>query len=83
MTFALLHPACMRVIAAVVPLHLAATAQSIYAAGVTATVAVLTLVPRILYARLGAGAFLVMAVLCVVAVPATGRLASRRVEPPA
>jgi PPP family 3-phenylpropionic acid transporter len=73
-TFALLHLACMRVVAATVPGALAATAQSLYAAGVTAAVALVTLASGVLYARLGAGAFLVMAVLCAAAAPAAYRL---------
>jgi PPP family 3-phenylpropionic acid transporter len=71
LTFALLHLACMQTIAAVVPVHLAATAQSFYGVGAAATTALLTLASGALYARLGAGAFLVMGVLCAVALPLT------------
>jgi PPP family 3-phenylpropionic acid transporter len=74
-TFALLHLACMRLIAATVPPHLAATAQSIYAVGATATTALMSIVAGALYARAGSTGFLVMALLCAVAVPLTAGLA--------
>jgi PPP family 3-phenylpropionic acid transporter len=71
-TFALFHLACMRIIAEVVPRSLAATAQAIYGTiGVGAATALLTLVSGMLYARAGPQAFLVMALLCAVALPAT------------
>lgn len=54
LTFAALHLACMRVIAAIVPQHLAATAQAMYALGAAATTALLTLASGRLYPRLGA-----------------------------
>lgn len=66
-TFALLHLACMRSIGAMVSPHLAATAQSLYAVGATAVSGSLTVVSGILYARLGARGFLVMACLCALA----------------
>jgi MFS transporter, PPP family, 3-phenylpropionic acid transporter len=69
LTFALLHLACMRVIAAVVPAHLAATAQAIYAVGATATSALMSVVAGALYGRAGAAGFLVMALVCASAVP--------------
>ena len=68
-TFALLHLACMRIIGAIVPPHLAATAQAIYALGAGATTALLTLASGSLYAHLGASGFLVMALLCGLALP--------------
>jgi PPP family 3-phenylpropionic acid transporter len=68
-TFALLHLACMRSIASIVPPHLAATAQSLYAVGATAATALLTVVAGALYARLGARGFLAMACLCAAALP--------------
>jgi PPP family 3-phenylpropionic acid transporter len=71
LTFAALHLACMRLIAAIVPPHLAATAQALYALGAGATTALLTLASGRLYARLGAEGFLVMALLCAAAVPLT------------
>jgi PPP family 3-phenylpropionic acid transporter len=78
LTFAALHLACMRLIAAIVPQHLAATAQAMYAVGAAATTALLTLVSGRLYARLGAEGFLVMALLCAAAAPLT--LGLRRVH---
>ena len=69
LTFALLHLACMRIVAAVVPTHLAATAQALYAVGAAAATALLTLLSGQLYAQLGAQAFLAMALLCAIAVP--------------
>jgi len=69
-TFALLHLACMRLLALSVPDALSATAQAIYSTvGVGAATAVLTLVSGWLYARLGAMAFAVMAALCLAAAP--------------
>jgi PPP family 3-phenylpropionic acid transporter len=68
-TFALLHLACMRLVAKTVPTHLAATAQSIYAVGATATTALMSVVAGALYARAGSVGFLVMALLCAAAVP--------------
>lgn len=68
-TFAALHLACMRVIPAIVPPGLAATAQAMYAFGRAAATALLTLASGYVYARLGGQAFLVMALLCAAAVP--------------
>jgi MFS transporter, PPP family, 3-phenylpropionic acid transporter len=69
LTFAALHLACMRVIPAVVPPGLAATAQATYALGPAAATAVLTLASGHLYAHLGGRAFLAMALLCAAATP--------------
>ena len=69
LTFAALHLACMRVIPAITPPGLAATAQAMYALGAGATTAVLTLAAGHLYARLGGQAFVVMALLCAAAAP--------------
>jgi len=69
LTFALLHLACMRLIGAAVPQHLAATGQAIYAFGPGLITALLTLSSGMLYARLGAGGFLLMALLSAVALP--------------
>jgi MFS transporter, PPP family, 3-phenylpropionic acid transporter len=69
MTFALLHLACMRVIGTAVPQHLAATSQAIYALGPGLTTALLTLASGMLYARLGANGFLLMALLSALALP--------------
>ncbi|WP_158933074.1 MFS transporter [Acidisphaera sp. S103] len=70
LTFALQHLACMRLIGAVVPPGLTATAQAFYgtvAVGVAS--AVLTLGSGPLYARWGAGGFWVMSALCALAMP--------------
>jgi len=69
LTFAALHLACMRVIAAIVPPHLAATAQAMYALGAGATTALLALASGWLYGAIGAEGFLLMALLCAVALP--------------
>jgi PPP family 3-phenylpropionic acid transporter len=71
LTFAALHLACMRVIAAIVPQHLAATAQAMYALAAGATTALLTVASGWLYAAFGAQGFLVMALLCAAALPLT------------
>ena len=74
-TFALLHLACMRLIARTVPQGLEGTAQAIYGTvGVGSAIALLTLVSGALYARLGAQGFWVMAALCAVALPLTWKL---------
>jgi MFS transporter, PPP family, 3-phenylpropionic acid transporter len=70
MTFALLHLACMRVIAEVVPAGLEATAQAVYATvGIGAATALLTFLSGLLYARTGAQGFWVMCALCAAALP--------------
>ena len=74
LTFAALHLACMHIIAAVVPRHLAGTAQALYAFGAAGTTALLTVASGWLYARLGAEAFLAMALLSAAALPLTWRL---------
>ena len=62
LTFALLHLACMRLIVQVVPVRLAATAQSIYGTMcIGLATALLTLASGLLYERMGGNAFLVMA----------------------
>ena len=78
LTFAALHLACMRVIAAIVPERLAATAQAMYALGAGATTALLILASGWLYARLGAQGFLLMALLCAAAAPLTWGLRAVR-----
>ncbi|MGZ8329993.1 MAG: MFS transporter [Rhodoplanes sp.] len=75
-TFALLHLACMRLIAVVVPPRLAATAQALYAFGVGGATALTMLLSGPLYEQFGAQAFLLMSLLCVVAFPLTFRLRS-------
>jgi PPP family 3-phenylpropionic acid transporter len=75
LTFALQHLACMRLIAALVPPRLAATAQAFYgtvAVGVAS--ALLTLGSGPLYAQEGASGFWVMAGLCAAAIPVAWRL---------
>ena len=75
LTFALLHLACMRLIASVVPPGLEATAQAIYATvGIGAATALLTFVAGLLYANAGAQGFWVMCALCAAALPAAWKL---------
>jgi PPP family 3-phenylpropionic acid transporter len=72
LSFALLHLACMRVLAAIVPPGLAGTAQAIYGTlGIGATSAILTLASGTLYANFGAAGFWAMAALCAAALPLT------------
>jgi PPP family 3-phenylpropionic acid transporter len=74
-TFALLHLACMRLIARTVPDGLEGTAQAIYATvGIGAATALITLLSGILYSGLGAQGFLAMAALCALALPLTYKL---------
>lgn len=74
-TFALLHLACMRLIARTVPQGLEGTAQAIYGTvGIGAATALLILVSGAVYARLGAQGFWVMAALCALALPLTWKL---------
>ncbi|MFL5289355.1 MAG: MFS transporter [Rhodopila sp.] len=75
LTFALQHLACMRLIAQVVPPHLAATGQAFYnTVAVGAATALLTLASGPLYGMFGAGGFWVMAALCGLAAPLAWRL---------
>jgi MFS transporter, PPP family, 3-phenylpropionic acid transporter len=77
-TFALLHLACMQLIARIVPQGLEGTAQAIYGTvGIGAATELLTLVSGTLYARLGAQGFWVMAALCALALPLTLKLRER------
>ncbi len=74
-TFALLHLACMRVIARSVPDGLEGTAQALYATvGVGAATALLTALSGGLFARFGPQAFWFMAALCACAWPLAWRL---------
>jgi PPP family 3-phenylpropionic acid transporter len=59
-TFALLHLACMRLIASLIPGDLAGTGRAIYGTGIGAATVVLTLVSGVLYERIGAEGFWVM-----------------------
>jgi PPP family 3-phenylpropionic acid transporter len=76
LTFALLHLACMRVIADTVPRDLAATAQAIYAViGIGGATALVTIASGWLYAHLeAAGAFWTMAGFCAAALPVISTL---------
>jgi len=70
LTFALLHLAAMHLIARVVPQRLSASAQTLYGTlGLGVASAVLTATGGLLYGALGAGAFWIMATLCVLAFP--------------
>ncbi|WP_275187856.1 MFS transporter [Bradyrhizobium sp. CSA112] len=69
LTFALLHLACMRMMGSLIPTHLAATAQAIYAFGSGVVTAALTLFSGFFYASYGGGAFVAMALLCGLALP--------------
>lgn len=74
-TFALLHLACMRLLARIVPQGFEGTAQAIYGTvGIGAASALLTLISGALYGRLGAQGFWVMAALCALAFPLTWKL---------
>jgi MFS transporter, PPP family, 3-phenylpropionic acid transporter len=81
LTFALLHLACMRLIVQVVPVRLAATAQSIYGTlCVGLATALLILASGMLYERMGGHAFLIMAALCLLALPMCAGLRVSRVS---
>ncbi len=68
-TFGAMHLAAMRVLAGM-PLHQAATAQTLHASvGVGLAFGMLTFGSGLLYARAGGQAFWAMAVLCALAVP--------------
>jgi PPP family 3-phenylpropionic acid transporter len=78
LTFALLHLACMRLIVQIVPIRLAATAQSIYGTlCIGLATALLTLASGLLYERMGGSAFFVVAGLCLLALPLCAGLAAR------
>jgi MFS transporter, PPP family, 3-phenylpropionic acid transporter len=77
-TFALLHLACMRLITSTVPPDLAATAQAIYGTvGIGGATVLVTLVSGMLYERVGAQGFWVMAALCAAAIPIAASLPGR------
>jgi PPP family 3-phenylpropionic acid transporter len=76
-TFALLHLACMRILAVIVPPELAATAQAVYGTvGVGAATALLTFASGWLYSWVGGQAFLAMGLLCLTALPVALSLVS-------
>ena len=75
LTFALLHLACMGMIARVVPAGLAATAQAFYATvAMGATAAIVTLASGILYGSLGPASFWAMSLMCAAALPVAWRI---------
>lgn len=80
-TFALLHLACMRVIASSVPAHLAATAQAVYAIGPGLATAGLVWVSGQLYGAYGPPGFLIMAAFCVLSLPLVNGLRERPPSP--
>lgn len=82
LTFALMHLACVSLIAATVPAGLGARAQAFYstvALGVTG--ALVTLASGPLYQHFGALAFLAMAALCALALPVALGLLSATTAP--
>jgi PPP family 3-phenylpropionic acid transporter len=79
LTFALQHLACIRLIGAVVPAGLAATSQAFYGTFVVGlTTTAMMLGSGVLYARIGAAGFWVMAGFCALAVPVAARLRQAR-----
>lgn len=77
-TFALLHLACMRLIAECVPPRLSATAQAVYGTfAVGLATASVTLLSGWLYGRMGPDAFAGMSLLCLAAIPVAGTLRKR------
>jgi PPP family 3-phenylpropionic acid transporter len=71
LTFALLHLACMDMISRIVPIKLAATAQTFYATiAMGATSAAVTLAAGPIYGHFGAAAFWAMAAMCALSIPA-------------
>jgi hypothetical protein len=77
LTFALLHLACMRQLAEIVPPRLSATALTLYGTvGIGAASTAQTLASGALYSAVGAGGFWVMGGLCAAALPIARRLKS-------
>jgi PPP family 3-phenylpropionic acid transporter len=75
LTFALLHLACMRLLADNVPPQLAATAQAVYGTvGVGAATALLIFASGWLYGLMGPMAFVTMSGLCLLAIPVASGL---------
>jgi PPP family 3-phenylpropionic acid transporter len=69
-TFAVLHLACLRLLAVHVPSNLAATAQALYGTvGVGLASALVTLASGWMYAAMGSLAFFLMSGLCLAALP--------------
>ncbi|HXA22881.1 MAG TPA: MFS transporter [Acetobacteraceae bacterium] len=70
LTFALFHLAAIQLIVTVAPVRLAATARAIYGTlCVGLAIALLTFASGLLYARAGGETFLLMAALCLLALP--------------
>ena len=74
-TFALLHLACMRLIARIAPAGLEGTAQALYGTGIGAVSAAVMMSSGALYAELGGVAFWIMSMVCAIALPLILRLA--------
>jgi PPP family 3-phenylpropionic acid transporter len=74
-TFALLHLACMRLIARIAPAGLEGTAQALYGTGIGAVSAAVMMSSGALYAELGGAAFWIMSMVCAIALPLILRLA--------
>jgi PPP family 3-phenylpropionic acid transporter len=78
LSFALLHLACMRLLAEIVPPPLAATAVALYGTvGIGAATALVTLLSGPLYGHFGALAFWAMAALAAAALVPVARLPGR------
>jgi PPP family 3-phenylpropionic acid transporter len=73
-TFALLHLACMRLIARIAPAGLEGTAQALYGTGIGAVSAAVMMSSGALYAELGGVAFWIMSMVCAMALPLILRL---------
>jgi PPP family 3-phenylpropionic acid transporter len=77
-SFALLHLAAMRLIGVTVPVQLAATAQAVYGTvAVGAATAIVTFASGWLYASFAGASFLLMALLCLIAIPLTAGLVAK------
>jgi PPP family 3-phenylpropionic acid transporter len=81
LTFALLHLACMRLIADNIPPHLAATSLALYGTGIGGATVLATLASGPLYAAFGARGFWAMAVLCAAALPVAATLREKSSAP--
>jgi MFS transporter, PPP family, 3-phenylpropionic acid transporter len=79
LTFALLHLACLRLIAQIVPDHRRATALTLYGTfGLGLASALMTLLAGALYGRFGTAGFWAMAAVSLSAVPVARGLSSVR-----
>ncbi|MDX2092441.1 MAG: MFS transporter [Kofleriaceae bacterium] len=78
-TFSLLHLACMRLLARIVPAGLEGRAQAIYGTvAIGGTTALLTLISGVLFVQLDIHAFWCMAALCLVAMVPAARVRDAR-----